>query len=70
MIDDHLKRYELALGHLFRLGERDEMIQYAVQHLLYREALQLFRVVVTLEIPGEPRKITAIRAATRLELVA
>ncbi|OQV11841.1 putative elongator complex protein 1 [Hypsibius exemplaris] len=44
-IDNHLKRYAKALGHLASMGREKftECVELVVQHQLYREALVIFR---------------------------
>ncbi|KPM45720.1 Elongator complex protein 1 [Neonectria ditissima] len=42
-IDDHLARREKALGHLQALDAFDELVAYTTQHVLYHDALRLYR---------------------------
>lgn len=45
MIDDHLERHSKALGYLAEMGDAvfEELIEYAVAHELYKDALTIFR---------------------------
>lgn len=42
-IDNHLSRFEKALGHLYALNAHDEIRAYVVKHVLYKEALELYK---------------------------
>lgn len=42
-IDNHLSRFEKALGHLYTLNVHDEISAYVVKHVLYKEALGLYK---------------------------
>ena len=42
-IDDDLKRYGKALGHLHAMGAFDELKLYMAKHELYSEAIELYR---------------------------
>ncbi|KAJ5501455.1 hypothetical protein N7453_006272 [Penicillium expansum] len=42
-IDNHLSRFEKALGHLYALNAHDEIGAYVVKHVLYKEALELYK---------------------------
>ncbi|KGO68497.1 Uncharacterized protein PITC_071220 [Penicillium italicum] len=42
-IDNHLSRFEKALGHLYALNAHDEISAYVVKHVLYKEALELYK---------------------------
>ncbi|OQE91889.1 hypothetical protein PENNAL_c0008G02372 [Penicillium nalgiovense] len=42
-IDNHLSRFEKALGHLYALNAHDEISAYVAKHVLYKEALELYK---------------------------
>ena len=42
-IDDHLGRYSKALQHLYDLQAIDEVKTYTVKHILYSQAMELYR---------------------------
>ncbi|KAJ5229601.1 hypothetical protein N7489_010309 [Penicillium chrysogenum] len=42
-IDNHLSRFEKALGHLYALNAHDEISAYVAKHILYKEALELYK---------------------------
>ncbi|KAJ5570934.1 hypothetical protein N7535_004594 [Penicillium sp. DV-2018c] len=42
-IDNHLSRFQKALGHLYALNAHDEIRAYVVRHVLYKEALELYK---------------------------
>jgi elongator complex protein 1 len=43
IIDDHLSRRTKALGHLHALDVFEELSNYTVKHILYQDALKLYR---------------------------
>jgi len=45
-IDDYLKRYSQALGHLSQCGPKkpfDDVLAYVKKHQLHKEALRLYK---------------------------
>ncbi|KAJ5320331.1 hypothetical protein N7508_000614 [Penicillium antarcticum] len=42
-IDNHLSRFGKALKHLYALNAHDEIRAYVVKHVLYKEALELYK---------------------------
>lgn len=56
-IDNHLSRFAKALKHLFALVAHDEIRAYVVRHVLYKEALDLYKYN-----PEEQREITQLYA--------
>lgn len=42
-IDNHLSRFTKALKHLYTLDAHEEIRAYVVKHVLYREALELYK---------------------------
>ncbi|MBI0320593.1 hypothetical protein JBF12_48150 [Streptomyces javensis] len=42
-IDNHLSLFEKALGHLYALNAHDEISAYVAKHILYKEALELYK---------------------------
>ena len=42
-IDNHLSRFPKALSHLFTLGAHDEIRAYVAKHILYKEALEIYK---------------------------
>ncbi|CAG7991641.1 unnamed protein product [Penicillium salamii] len=42
-IDNHLTRFTKALNHLYALNAHDEIRAYVVKHVLYKEALELYK---------------------------
>lgn len=42
-IDNHLSRFTKALGHLFSLGAHEEITNYVTKHILYKEALDIYK---------------------------
>lgn len=56
-IDNHLSRFAKALKHLHALDAHDEIQTYVTKHVLYREALDLYKYQ-----PERQREITQIYA--------
>ncbi|KAJ5113385.1 hypothetical protein N7456_001919 [Penicillium angulare] len=42
-IDNHLTRFTKALGHLFTLNSHEEILAYVAKHVLYKEALEIYK---------------------------
>lgn len=42
-IDNHLTRFTKALNHLYALNAHEEIRAYIVKHVLYTEALELYK---------------------------
>ncbi|KAJ5232465.1 hypothetical protein N7468_005421 [Penicillium chermesinum] len=42
-IDNHLSRFHKALKHLHALGAHDEILAYVTRHVLFKEALEIYR---------------------------
>ncbi|KAJ5907824.1 hypothetical protein N7495_000506 [Penicillium taxi] len=56
-IDNHLSRFTKALKHLFTLGAHDEIQTYVTKHVLYKEALEIYKYQ-----PEQQRAITHLYA--------
>ncbi|KAJ6135871.1 hypothetical protein N7512_001031 [Penicillium capsulatum] len=56
-IDNHLSRFTKALKHLYALGSHDELRDYVTKHVLYKEALDIYRYQ-----PEQQREITHLYA--------
>jgi elongator complex protein 1 len=56
-IDNHLSRFSKALKHLFTLNAHEEIRAYVVRHVLYKEALELYKYN-----PEEQREVTQLYA--------
>ncbi|KAJ5665766.1 uncharacterized protein N7477_008214 [Penicillium maclennaniae] len=56
-IDNHLSRFAKALQHLFAINAHEEIRAYVVRHVLYKEALELYKYN-----PEEQREITQLYA--------
>lgn len=56
-IDNHLSRFEKALKHLFALAAHDEIEAYVTKHVLYKEALEIYKYQ-----PEQQRQITRLYA--------
>ncbi|KAJ5569907.1 uncharacterized protein N7459_009337 [Penicillium hispanicum] len=56
-MDNHLSRFSKALKHLFTLGAHDEIRAYVVRHVLYKEALDIYKYQ-----PEHQREITHLYA--------
>ncbi|OJJ44722.1 hypothetical protein ASPZODRAFT_144677 [Penicilliopsis zonata CBS 506.65] len=61
-IDNFLTRSDKALKHLHALGEYDELRAYAIKHVLYKEALDLYKYQ-----PEQSKDITQVYATYLLE---
>lgn len=42
-IDNHLSRFSKALKHLHTLGAHDEILAYVTRHVLFKEALDIYK---------------------------
>ncbi|KAJ5673873.1 hypothetical protein N7462_009312 [Penicillium macrosclerotiorum] len=42
-IDNHLSRFSKALKHLFTLGAHEEILAYVTKHILYKDALEIYK---------------------------
>lgn len=56
-IDNHLSRFEKALKHLFALSAHEEIEAYVIKHVLYKEALDIYKYQ-----PEHQKKITHLYA--------
>ncbi|KAJ5938769.1 hypothetical protein N7466_001903 [Penicillium verhagenii] len=56
-IDNHLSRFIKALKHLFTLGAHDEVLGYVTKHVLYKEALDIYKYQ-----PEQQKEITHLYA--------
>lgn len=56
-IDNHLSRFVKALKHLYALGSHEELRDYVTKHVLYKEALDIYRYQ-----PEQQREITHLYA--------
>ncbi|KAJ5176282.1 uncharacterized protein N7482_002159 [Penicillium canariense] len=56
-IDNHLSRFNKALKHLFTLGAHEEIRAYVTRHILYKEALEIYKYQ-----PEQLREITHLYA--------
>lgn len=56
-IDNHLSRFDKALKHLFSLAAHEEIRAYAIRHVLYKEALEIYKYQ-----PEQQREITHLYA--------
>lgn len=56
-IDNHLSRFVKALKHLHTLGADDEILAYVTRHVLYKEALELYKYQ-----PEQQKEITRLYA--------
>ncbi|KAJ5112266.1 hypothetical protein N7532_000311 [Penicillium argentinense] len=56
-IDNHLSRFEKALKHLFTLAAHEELRSYVIKHVLYKEALEVYKYQ-----PEQQREITHLYA--------
>ncbi|KAJ5579148.1 hypothetical protein N7450_008015 [Penicillium hetheringtonii] len=56
-IDNHLSRFEKALKHLFALAAHEEIQAYVIKHILYKEALEIYKYQ-----PDHQKQITHLYA--------
>ncbi|KAJ6031230.1 hypothetical protein N7540_001962 [Penicillium herquei] len=56
-IDNHLSRFGKALGHLFSLNAHEELFGYVAKHVLYKEALEIYKYH-----PEQQKEITSLYA--------
>lgn len=56
-IDNHLSRFIKALKHLFTLGAHEEILGYVTKHVLYKEALEIYKYH-----PEQQKEITHLYA--------
>ncbi|KAJ5889926.1 hypothetical protein N7504_010736 [Penicillium tannophilum] len=56
-IDNHLSRFTKALKHLFTLGAHEEILGYVTKHVLYKEALEIYKYH-----PEQQKEITHLYA--------